>query len=120
LSTNHDAPAASQRQRDITIINEFYMMAKDVQRCSGQKINANTEDCHFCEFFGVGVHVAIITCTLLLEHNLLPEAATIPHLLWAMYFLTCYLLQEEGCAKAAGDNGAIDPKTWRKYIWPMI
>lgn len=112
----------AKRQRDITTIDEFYMMAKEVQRRSGQKINtADTEDRRFRDFFGVGVHVAIITWTLLLEHDLLPEAATIPHLLWAMYFLTCYPLQEEGCA-AAGDaeKGAIDPKTWRKYIWPMI
>ena len=44
----------------------------------------------------------------------------VPHLLWAMYFLFCYPKQEEGCATAAGVKGAINPKTWRKYIWPMI
>jgi hypothetical protein len=111
----------AKRQRDITTLDEFYMMAKDVQRRSGQKINtAETEDRRFREFFGVGVHVAIITWTLLLQHGLLPDEAAVPHLLWTLYFLTCYPKQEEGCVAAASKNGAIDPKTWRKYIWPMI
>jgi hypothetical protein len=73
----------AKRQRDITTLNEFYMMAKDVQRRSGQKINAaNTEDRRFREFFSVGVHVAIITWTLLLQHGLLPKEATVPHFLY--------------------------------------
>jgi hypothetical protein len=112
----------AKRQQDISTIDEFYMMAKDVQRRSGQKINAaDTEDRRFRDFFGVGVHMGIIIWTLLYENDLLPEAAIVPHLLWTMYFLTCYPKQEEGCAAAADANkGAIDPKTWRKYIWPMI
>ena len=111
----------AKRQREITTLDEFLMMAKEVQRRSGQKICADVmEDCRFQDFFGVGVHVAIITWTLLIKNALLPEGATVPHLLWAMYFLFCYPKQEEGCAAAAGEKGAIDPKTWRKYIWPMI
>ena len=64
--------------------------------------------------------MAIITWTLLVENALLPEGAIVPHLLWDMYFLFCYPKQEEGCAKAAGEKGAIYPKTWCKYIWPMV
>ena len=37
-----------------------------------------------------------------------------------MYILKCYPKQEEACAAAAGEKRAINPKTWRKYIWPMI
>ena len=111
----------AKHQRDIITLNEFLMMAKEVQHQSGQKICADvTEDRHFRDFFGVGVHVAIITWTLLVKNALLPEGAMVPHLLWAMYFLFCYHKQEEGYAAAAGEKGAIDPKTWRKYIWPMI
>ena len=92
-------------------------MAKDVIAAD------STEDRRFREFFGVGVHVAIIIWTLLVQHSLLPDdvEVAIPHLLWAMYFLACYPTTEEGCAAAADpDKGAIDPKTWRKYVWPMI
>jgi hypothetical protein len=112
----------AKRQRDITTLDEFYMMAKEVQRRSGQEIRAaTTEDRRFRDFFGVGVHTAIITWTLLLQNNLLPEEALVPHLLWALYFLFCYPKQEEGCAAAGTkEKGAVDPKTWRKYIWPMI
>ena len=114
-------PPKAKRQRDITTVDEFYMMAKEVQHRSGQKINsAQTEDRSSRDFFGVGVHVGIITWTLLSENNLLPEGAIVPHLLWAMHFLCCYPKQEEGCASAAGEKGAIDPKTWHKYLWPMI
>lgn len=61
--------------------------------------------------------------SLLLEHDKLDEGLgiEIAHLLWAMYFLKCYPLTEEGCASAGtAKKGAIDPKTWRKYLWPMI
>ena len=64
--------------------------------------------------------MAIITWTLLVKNVLLPEGATVPHLLWAMYFLFCYPKQEEGCATAAGEKGVINSKTWCKYIWPVI
>jgi hypothetical protein len=97
------------------------MMAKEVQRRSGQQICATlTEDRRFRDFFGVGVHVAIITWTLLLKHYLLSSEEAIPHLLWTLYFLCCYPKQGEGCAAATSNNGIIDPKTWRKYIWHMI
>jgi hypothetical protein len=108
----------AKHQRGITTLDEFYMMAKEVQRQSGQEIRtATTEDRRFRDFFGVGVHTAIITWTLLLQNNLLPEEALVLHLLWALYFLFCYPKQEEGCA-AAGmkEKGAVDPKTRRKYI----
>ena len=85
----------AKRQRDITTVDEFYMMAKEVRRRSGQKISsAQTEDRRFRDFFGVGVHVGIITCTLLYENYLLPEGAIVPHLLWTLYFLCCYPKQE--------------------------
>ena len=42
-------------------------------------------------------------------------------MLWAMYFVKCYPLTQEGCAAAGdADSGAVDPKAWKKYVWPMI
>ena len=58
--------------------------------------------------------------TMLVENELLEEDFEISHLLWAMYFLKCYPQTEEGCSAAASENGAVDPKTWRKHIWPVI
>ena len=31
-----------------------------------------------------------------------------------------YLGDKFACSTAGGSKGAIDPKTFRKYIWPMI
>ena len=111
----------AKRQRDLTSVEDFYRLAKDVQRRTGQKIAmTGTEDRRFREYFGTGVAVAIHVCTLLTENDLLPENAEVSHLLWAMYFLKCYPRTEEGCAAAASKKGAVDPKTWRKHIWPVI
>jgi hypothetical protein len=42
-------------------------------------------------------------------------------MLWRMYFLKCYPPTQEACAAAGqADSGADDPKTWKKYVWPMI
>ena len=118
---NMDNLPWSKRQRDITTVEDFYRLAKDVQRRTGQKLAADgTEDWRFREYFGTGVAVAVNTWSLLTENDLLPENAVKCHLLWAMYFLKCYPQTEEGCSAAASENGAVDPKTWRKHIWPVI
>ncbi len=88
---------------------------------TGQKLAADgTEDRCFHEYFGTGVTVAINTWSLLTENDLLSENTVKCHLLWAMYFLKCYPRTEEGCSEAASENGAMDPKAWRKHIWPVI
>ena len=63
--------------------------------------------------------MAVNTWSLLTENDLLPENAAKCHLLWAMYFLS-YAQTEEGCSAAASENGAVNPKTWHKHIWPVI
>ena len=50
----------AKRQRDLTSVEDFYRLAKDVQRRTGQKIAmTGTEDWRFREYFGTGVAVAI-------------------------------------------------------------
>ena len=111
----------AKRQRDLSTMEDFYRVAKDVQRRTGQKMAADvTEDRRFREYFGAGVAVAINAWTLLTELDLLPDGAEICHLLWAMYFLKCYPRTEEGCSAAASKKGAVDLKTWRKHTWPVI
>ena len=50
----------AKRQRDLSTMEDFYRVAKDVQRRTGQKLAADgTEDRLFCEYFGAGVAVAV-------------------------------------------------------------
>ncbi len=72
------------------------------------------------EFFGVSVFAAILAWKLLVDNDFLPEDGTIEHMLWALYFLKVYPKQEPACAAVGGSNGAVDPKTFRKYIWPFV
>jgi hypothetical protein len=44
-------------------------------------------------------------------------------MLWAMYFVKCYpLTQDQEACAALGDtdSGAVDPTSWKKYVWSMI
>ena len=103
----------AKRQHDLSTMEDFYQVAKDVQRRTGPKMAADVmENRCFHEYFGVGVAVAIYAWTLLTELDLLPDGAEISHLLWAMSFLKCYPRTEEGCSAAASKKGAVDPKTW--------
>ena len=40
--------------------------------------------------------------------------------LWALHFMKAYPKQDAGSAAAGGSSGAVDAKTWRKYMWPFI
>ena len=41
-------------------------------------------------------------------------------MLWALYFMQVYPGGNVGSLQVEGDGGAIDPKTWRLYLWPFI
>ena len=117
----NDEPRA-KRRRDLTTVEDFYRLGKEVQNRSGQKLCVEgTEDRRFREYFGGSVHTAINAWKLLNDHNKLDEGSEVSHMLWSMYFMKCYPRTQEACAAAgAADSGAVDPKTWKKYRWPMI
>jgi hypothetical protein len=117
----NDEPRA-KRRRDLTMVEDFYRLGKEVQNRSGQKLCVEgTEDRRFREYFGGSVHTAINAWKLLNEHNKLDEGSEVSHMLWSMYFMKCYPRTQEACAAAGqADSGAVDPKTWKKYVWPMI
>jgi hypothetical protein len=101
--------------------NDFYRIGQEIQNRIGRKISASiSEDRRFREFFGAGVRVVMATWNLLVETELLPEDGQIVHLLWTLYFFKVYPKQGVACSAAGGSSGAIDPKTWRKYIWPFV
>ena len=116
----------AKRRRELTTVEDFYRIAKGIQRRSGQNLCSDaTEDRRFRDYFGCSVHVAIIAWSLLVQTGKLPDEdegpRDIEHMLWAMYFLACYPKTQEGCSAAGTtDKGAVDPKTWRKYIWPWV
>jgi hypothetical protein len=54
------------------------------------------------------------------DHDLIPLDGEIKHLLWTLHFLKAYPKQATICSTVGGSTGAIDPKTFRKYMWPFI
>jgi len=53
-------------------------------------------------------------------HSLLPDGGQIVHMLWALYFMKVYPVGNVGSSQVGSDGGAVDPKTWRLYLWPFI
>jgi len=66
------------------------------------------------------VNIALHLWLLMNQHHLAPQEAQLAHLLWTLFFMHVYPSGKVACATAGGSNGAIDPKTLRKYVWPMI
>ncbi len=54
------------------------------------------------------------------DHDLIPPDGEIKHLLWTLHFLKAYPNQATVCSTVGGSTGAIDPTTFRKYMWPFI
>ena len=101
--------------------HDFYRIGQEIQNRTGRKIrNSMSDDRRFREFFGAGVVVVMALWNLLVETDLLPEDGQIAHLLWTLYFFKAYPTQNVACSAAGGTRGAIDPKTFRKYIWPFV
>lgn len=102
-------------------IEDFYILGRDIQNRSGHRVGAElSEEDRYKEFFGCRAEIALIVWSLLTKHCLLPDAAKLNHFLWALFFMKIYPREKVACALAGASGGAIDPKTLRKYVWPMI
>jgi hypothetical protein len=98
----------------------FVLAGKDIQRKS-QRIGAvSTEDRAFRKFFGTTAVVTSTLWRLLAANDKIPAESGIKHLLWMLHFICAYLKQGATCSMVGGLEGAIDPKTLCKYIWPLI
>ncbi len=114
-------PPTKRKRGAPPALADFYIIGKEVQNRSGQNINSTmTEDRRFRDFFGAGAMVALAAWNLLTVNDFLPEGGTILHFLWALYFMKVYPKQGVACAAAGGSGGAVDPKTFRKFVWPFI
>ncbi len=74
----------------------------------------------FREFFGTSVDAVTIVWDLLARDSLLPEKGRPKHLLWALHFMKAYPKQGPGCSVVGASAGAVDPKTFRKWVWALI
>jgi len=57
---------------------------------------------------------------LLVQDSLLPDKGHPKHLLWALHFMKAYPKQGPACATVGASSGAVDAKTFRKWVWAFI
>ena len=123
IPRSQQGEASNKRTRDSEpTVHEIYILGKDIQnRFPDDSLYAGaTEDRRFREYFGCGAATTLLAWNMLISFELLPESAMLLHLLWALFFMKQYLTQESACSTAGGSQGAIDPKTLRKHVWPII
>jgi hypothetical protein len=100
---------------------DFLLGGKDIQNKAGRAIgSAGTEERHFREYFGMGLSVISKLWIMMADHTVIPPEGEIKHLFWTLYFLKAYPWQSAVCSMVGGSTGAIDPKTFWKYMWPFI
>ncbi len=74
----------------------------------------------FREFFGTTIHVVETVWELVVRDQLRLKGGRPEHLLWTLDFLKVYPKQGLGCSTISAPNGAVDPKTHRKWVWAFI
>ena len=95
-------------------LDDIIIAGKNLQNKSGRAVGATgAEERAFCEFFGTSPLIATVLWNTM-------AACDINHLLWTLHFMKAYPKQGVACSMAGEMNGAIDPKTHRKYMWPFI
>ncbi len=94
----------------------FESAARDIQNRMSRAVGTpEVEARHFRQFFGTSVSVVLTLWELLERDSLLPAKSRPKHLLWALHFLKVYPKQSPGCSTVGASNGAVDPKTHRKW-----
>lgn len=100
---------------------DFEAAARDIQNRASKPVGAaSSETRHFREFFGTSLLVVDKLWWLLVKNDLLPEKSRPKHLLWTLYFLKVYPKQSPGCSVVGASSGAVDPKTFKKWVWMFI
>ena len=116
-----DESETKQKRMSKPTARDFLLGGKDIQNKAGRPIGSDgTEDRHFREFFGAGPFVVAKLWILMANHDIIPPEGKIKHLLWTLHFLKAYPRQATVCSTVGGSTGAIDPKTFRKYMRPFI
>ena len=115
-------PSNKRARETAPCADDFIAIGREFQNRTNRKVGAElSEEQQFRSFYGIGSDVAVKAWEMMHDLNLQPEDASIEHYLWCLFFMKVYPENEKISATVAGgDKGAIDPKTFRKYIWPMI
>jgi hypothetical protein len=68
----------------------------------------------------MGPSVVLKLWIMMADLAVIPLEGEINHLLWTRHFLKAYPRQSAVCSTVGGSTGAIDLKTFWKYMWPFI
>ena len=103
------------------LLPDFKALARDIQNRNNHIIGTDQMEArHFREFFGTSLVVVEKVWELLDTDFLLPDGYSPKHLLWALHFMKVYPKQSVGCTTVGASEGAVDPKTHRKWVWAFI
>ena len=83
----------------------------------GTLLPGSPEDKRFRGYFGVSAEVVVEAWEMMEELDCLPPSPEFRHYLWALAFMRLYPANGSALSSTLGGS---DPKTIRKYIWPMI
>jgi hypothetical protein len=110
-----------QKRMTKPMARDFLLGEKDIQNKAGRAIGfAGIEEHHFRVFWGMGPSVISKLWIMMANQDIIPQEGEIKHLLWTLHFVKAYPRQSAVWSKVGGSTGAIDPKMFRKYMWPFI
>ena len=116
------APSRSDPRfvNDSPTVYDFYDLGKEMMNRAGRNLGTlsvgGPEDRKFRSFFGEGVTIILLAWNMMQAQELIPHGGLVIHYLWALMFMKIYSSETALCAHAGG----VDPKTFRKWIWPFI
>ena len=119
------APSKSDQLYNIVNpqIDDVFRLGKELMNRSRNTLGSihkgGNEDRRFREFYGVSAITVLATWDRLQEEDLTPAGGKFIHLLWTLLFFKLYGTETDLCAHAGGVYEAIDPKTFRRWTWPM-
>ena len=91
----------------------FFALAAELSKSLGSNTAKTTRERRFKKVFGVSAFICAKVWDAAIPH--LPCSASPVHLLWTLYFLRQYGLEEVNAAFAKSDE-----KTYRKWCWEIV
>jgi hypothetical protein len=109
---------------DPITIRDVHIMGKEMMNRGKKRLGkfkkGGTEDRRFRDFFGTFAACALDSWHRLHHFQLTPGGGRFYHLLWALMFMKIYGKEADLCAHAGDTSGLVDPKTYRKWVWPFV
>ncbi len=100
--------------------NEVFLLGKEMMGRAGKRLGqitkGGTEDVRFRQFFGISATTVLCAWSKLQHEGLVTDGIYFYHFLWTLMFMKIYAKEKHMFALVGGVN----PKTFRKYVWPLI